>query len=35
MSWFEEIEDRDGVRLPWNTFVNSRQESTRMVFVIY
>ncbi|KAK4703717.1 protein transport protein SEC23, partial [Phenoliferia sp. Uapishka_3] len=34
MSGFEEVEDRDGVRLSWNAFSSSRIESTRTVVPI-
>ncbi len=31
---FAAIEDQDGVRLPWNVFVNQRNEATRNVVPI-
>ncbi|KAJ3045420.1 GTPase-activating protein S23 [Rhizophlyctis rosea] len=34
MNTFEEIEDRDGIRLSWNVWPSSRLEATRMVVPI-
>lgn len=34
MSSFEEIEDRDGVRLSWNVLISSRLEATRIIVPI-
>lgn len=31
---YEDVEDRDGVRLSWNVFAGSRIESTRTVVPI-
>lgn len=31
---FAQMEEQDGVRLPWNIFVSSRIEATRMVVPI-
>ena len=31
---FEDVEDRDGIRLSWNVFPSSRIESTRTVVPI-